>query len=228
MKLIWFFIAGLACLAAPAVEAGSIELPYQIGGAFSVPAKSIKEARFAATVRQQYDFSCGSAALSTLLTHHYQFPVTEDKVFEQMFQNGDQAKIRVEGFSLLDMKRYLEGHGFQADGFQEPLEKLVAAKIPAIVLVNEGGYNHFVVVKGLQAGRVLVGDPAGGTRAVTEAAFRAAWVNQVLFVITNGQDSAAFNVAADWRASPFAPIGRLIGQEGLAGIVIPRLGPGDF
>lgn len=221
-------IAVLACLAAPAVEAGSIELPYQVGGAYSVPATSIREARFAATLRQQYDFSCGSAALATLLTHHYKFPVNEDTVFEAMFRNGDQAKIRVEGFSLLDMKRYLEAHGFEADGFQEPLDKLVVANIPAIVLINEAGYNHFVVVKGARDGRVLVGDPAGGTRALSAAAFHTAWTNQVLFVISNRQDSAAFNVAADWRVAPTAPIGGAVGRDGLGGVVIPKLGSGDF
>lgn len=220
--------AVLICLTASAVEAGSVELPFQIGGAYSIPVKSMKEVRFTATVRQQYDFSCGSAALSTLLTHHYNRPVTEDKVFEEMFRLGDQDKIRREGFSLLDMKRYLESHGFSADGFQEPLEKLVAAKIPAIVLINEAGYNHFVVIKGLRNGRVLLGDPAGGTRAVTEAAFHKAWVNQVLFVVSNQQDLASFNVAADWSAAPSAPIGGSISREGLAGIVIPKLGSGDF
>jgi len=221
-------IAVLACLAAPAVEAGSIELPYQVGGAYAVPATSIREARFAATLRQQYDFSCGSAALATLLTHHYKFPVNEDTVFEAMFRNGDQAKIRVEGFSLLDMKRYLEAHGFEADGFQEPLDKLVAANIPAIVLINESGYNHFVVVKGARDGRVLVGDPAGGTRALSAAAFHTAWTNQVLFVISNRQDSATFNAAADWRVAPKAPIGGAVGRDGLGGVVIPKLGSGDF
>ena len=217
-----------ACFAASAVEAGSVELPFQIGGAYSIPVTSIREARFAATVRQQYDFSCGSAALSTLLTHHYHFPVTEDKVFEEMFQRGDQEKIRVEGFSLLDMKRYLEAHGFEADGFQEPIEKLAASNIPAIVLINEAGYNHFVVVKGFRGGRVLLGDPAGGTRAVPETAFQAAWVNQVLFVISNRQASAEFNVASDWHVAPTAPIGRSVSREGLGGIVIPKLGPADF
>ena len=227
-RLVGFFIAVLTCLAAPAVEAGSLELPFQIGGAYNVPVTSIREGRFSATVRQQYDFSCGSAALSTLLTHHYAYPVTEDKVFEEMFARGDQAKIRVEGFSMLDMKRYLEAHGFEADGFQEPLDKLAAANIPAIVLINEGGYNHFVVVKGIRNGRVLLGDPAGGTRAVTASAFHAAWTNQVPFVISNRADAAAFNVAADWRVAPSAPLGGAVGREGLNGIVIPKLGPGDF
>ena len=221
-------LALAAILTAPSIQAGPIELPYQIGGSYSVPVRSIKEARFMATVRQQYDFSCGSAALSTLLTHHYKYPVTEDRVFTEMFERGDQAKIRVEGFSLLDMKRYLAAHGFEADGFQEPLDKLAAVGIPAIVLINENGYNHFVVIKGSRDGRVLIGDPAGGTRALTRRAFEAVWVNQVLFVIGNRQDVAAFNRADDWAVAPRAPIGGSIHRDGLAGTVMPKLGPADF
>ena len=223
-----FVAAFLSCLAASAVEAATLELPFQIGGAYNVPVKSIREERFAATVHQQYDFSCGSAALATLLTYQYNHPVTEDKVFEEMFRRGDQAKIRVEGFSLLDMKRYLEAHGFQADGFQESLDKLSGAHIPAIVLVNENGYHHFVVVKGVRDGRVLIGDPAGGTRAVTRAAFETAWVNHILFVITNRQKTAEFNATADWQAAPAFPLADGISRTGLAGIVMPKLGPSDF
>jgi uncharacterized protein len=221
------FAASLVVFAS-AAKAGALELPFQIGGAYNVPVESIKEARFAGTVSQRYDFSCGSAALSTLLTHHYGHPVSEDKVFVEMFARGDQPRIRVEGFSLLDMKHYLAAHGFSADGFQEPLDTLAVAGLPAIVLINEGGYNHFVVVKGLRAGRVLIGDPVGGTRALSEAAFRTIWVNRVLFVINNHRNTAAFNSAADWRAAPASPLATGVQREGLAGIVMPKAGPSDF
>jgi uncharacterized protein len=216
------------CAAATWAEAGPVDLPYQVGGAYTVRVTSIREARFASTIRQQYDFSCGSAALATLLTHHYRHPVTEDQVFDEMYRIGDQAKIRVEGFSLLDMKRFLEARGFQADGYEEPLEKLVEVGIPAIVLINENGYSHFVVIKGLRDGRVLVGDPAGGTRSMTLRSFETLWTNRVLFVIGNRQDLARFNEAADWRVVPKAPIGGSVGREGLGGVVIPKLGPADF
>lgn len=216
------------CVASTCACAGTIDLPYQIGGAYSVPATSIREARFGSTIRQQFDFSCGSAALATLLTHHYGFSVNEATVFDAMYRSGDQAKIRVEGFSLLDMKRYLAANGFEADGFQEPIDKLAEAGIPGIVLINEAGYNHFVVIKGLRDGRVLLGDPAGGTRALTRAAFEAVWSNQVLFVISNRQEATRFNVAADWRTVPAAPLGNAIVRDGLGGVVIPKLGPGDF
>ena len=171
MKLALTFAALIGLCPAGACLADSVNLPYEMGGAYSLPITSMKAARFRAMVHQQYDFSCGSAALSTLLTYHYGFKVTEETVFVAMYEKGDQPKIRREGFSLFDMKRYLENHGFQADGFEAPLDKLESAGIPAIVLINENGYNHFVVVKGVRDGRVLVGDPSGGTRAMAQAAF---------------------------------------------------------
>ncbi len=228
MKLALTFAALIGLCPAGACLADSVNIPYEIGGAYSLPITSMKAARFRAMVHQQYDFSCGSAALSTLLTYHYGFKVTEENVFVAMYEKGDQPKIRREGFSLFDMKRYLESQGFQADGFEAPLDKLESAGIPAIVLINENGYNHFVVLKGVRDGRVLIGDPSGGTRAMAQAAFERLWTNGILFVISNRQELAKFNLASEWSAVPRAPIASGISREGLAGLVIPKAGPSDF
>lgn len=208
--------------------ADSVSLPFQIGGAFSVPIVSIKEARYSAMIRQQFDFSCGSAALSTLLTYHYGIEVNEQTVFEKMFAAGDRAKIQQEGFSLLDMKRYLEANGFEADGFEASLDKLQSAGVPAIVLINDRGYNHFVVIKGLRDGRVLIGDPSGGTRAMSRTALERIWTNGIIFVVNNHQDIARFNLASDWRTAPLAPLGGAIGRELPPGLGVPKFGSSDF
>ena len=228
MKLQAILLAVSTAFATTYAHAGSVEVPVEAGGAFSVPAISLKEERFRATVRQQYDFSCGSAALSTLLTHHYGYVVTEQKVFEEMFQRGDQEKIKKEGFSLLDIKLYLERHGFQANGFEAPLEKLASVGIPAIVLLKEKGYSHFVVVKGVREGRVLIGDPAGGTRAMPRERFESLWLNHILFVVSNKVEVASFNRESDWRAAPRSPLASGITRDGLAGVLLPKLGPSDF
>lgn len=220
--------AGAILACASEARAGTVDLPIQVGGGYSVPVASLKEVKFRATVRQQFDFSCGSAALSTLLTHHYGMPLTEEVIFAEMFASGDQAKIRQEGFSLLDIKLFLEKRGLTADGFEAPLEKLAEAGIPAIVLLKENGYSHFVVVKGVRDGRVLIGDPAGGTRVMTRGTFDALWMNQILFVISNRTDIARFNAAADWSTAPRAPLGDGINRDGVAGTLLMKLGPSDF
>jgi hypothetical protein len=228
MKLTLILAAVVGLCPPGACLADTVNLPYAIGGSYSLPVTSLKGARFSAMIRQQYDYSCGSAALSTLLTYHYGYKVTEQTVFEEMFEQGDREKIRREGFSLFDMKRYLENHGFQADGFEAPLDKLQDASIPAIVLINENGYNHFVVIKGMRDGRILVGDPSGGTRALTREVFEALWTNGILFVVTNRQDLAKFNVASEWSAFPRSPLASGINRDGLSGVVIPKSGPVDF
>ncbi|HEV7813974.1 MAG TPA: cysteine peptidase family C39 domain-containing protein, partial [Janthinobacterium sp.] len=146
----------------------------------------------------------------------------------QMYANGDQGKIRREGFSLLDIKRFLAAHGFPADGFKLPLDKLVEAGFPAIVLLSENGYRHFVVVKGIRGGRVLIGDPAGGTRAMARASFDAMWGSKLLFVIHDRPGTVRFNDAADWAAAPGAPLTGAIDRRGLDGLTMPKNGPGDF
>jgi len=221
-------LATAALLLCTLQPARAIEVPAIGGSRFTIPVASIKQMRFQTTLRQQFDFSCGSAAVATLLTHQYGLPVSEAFVFEQMYANGDQPKIRKEGFSLLDIKRFLATQGFTADGFKLPLQKLVDAKLPAIVLVAEKGYHHFVVIKGAAAGRVLIGDPASGTRSLTFAGFEKIWSNKLLFVIHGAAQTPVFNHLADWRAAPHAPLETGINRDGISALTMPKFGPGDY
>lgn len=209
-------------------HAADLDVRVPTGGSYQVRITSLKEARFRTTVPQQYDFSCGSAATATLLTYQYNYPVSEQDVFMRMYVHGDQERIRRDGFSLLDMRRYLQSLGFEADGFELPLEKLQQEGVPAIVLLNDRGYRHFVVVKGLKNGRVLLGDPARGTRAMPRSRFEALWDNRVLFVVHNRRELAQFNHARDWQTAPPAPLDIGIQRDGLRNVTVPRRGPGDI
>ena len=222
------FVCLIACLMpVPPASAGSVAMPVESGGAFALPVTSIKESRFRSTVRQQYDYSCGSAAVATLLGEHYAYPVGEQAVFEEMYRRGDQAKIRREGFSMLDMKRYLEAHGFDADGYVADLDLVGRAGLPAIVPLRENGYNHFVLVKGVRGDRVLLGDPSLGTRAVARARFDAMWGNHMLFVVHNQRDKARFNSDEEWSAAPVANLEQGL-NRGVFDATLMLRGPGDF
>jgi predicted double-glycine peptidase len=218
----------LLCALIGATCVNAAELPIAGGARFNVPVRSLKELKFVTTTRQQYDFSCGSAALATLLTHHYGYPISETTAFQAMWEQGDQQKIRREGFSLLDMQRYLASIGFKADGFRQPIDKLAEAKVPAIVLISEKGYNHFVVIKGLEDGRILLGDPSSGTRAITREHFESIWPTRLLFVIHEAPTKAQFNLTADWRAAPRAPLGEAVGRTRIDTMGLPKFGPTDF
>ena len=232
MRMPLLSLAGLATLAALAAPlpalAQTVFLPSVGSGPLRMPMTSLRDARAQSTLQQKYDFSCGSAAIATLLTYHYNYKVDEQSVFAEMYTHGNQAKIRREGFSLLDMKRYLAAHGFEADGFTQPLDKLAEARVPAIVLINDQGYHHFVVVKGLQDDRILLGDPARGTRSMSRAEFEQKWFSKLLFVIHNRMDQARFNLASDWRVAPRSPLAGGIDRTDLTHITLPKFGAGDF
>jgi hypothetical protein len=175
---------------------------------FQMPVRSVLERRYYTVIRQQFDFSCGSAALATLLRHHYNRRVDEDDVFRGMWADGDRAQIRRLGFSLLDMKRYLEAQGFAADGYRVSLDQVRSAGLPGIALININNYRHFVVVKGVTEDSVLVGDPSTGLEIMSRDKFQAAW-NGVYFVLNSEQEfgRGRFNRDAQWAAFSRAPVG---------------------
>ncbi|MFO0389529.1 MAG: C39 family peptidase [Alphaproteobacteria bacterium] len=172
------------------------------GGDYTVKTKTFLERRYVKVVRQKYDFSCGSAALATLLTYHYDHPISEIEALESMIQHGDAEKIKREGFSLLDMKQYLNAIGYEAEGFRESLDKLAKVKIPAIVLINKKNYLHFVVIKGVDKNRVSVGDPTLGLVFYDRKEFESMW-NGILFVITNNMQVAKKNFNSDDSWKPY-------------------------
>jgi predicted double-glycine peptidase len=174
---------------AAAVETGGSNLGYTRDVEAAFPVRSILERRYTTVVRQQFDFSCGSAALATLLRFHYNEPVDERITFAGMWRDGDQAQIRKLGFSFLDMKRFLAAHNLAADGYRVSLDEIAKAQLPGIALITVFGYRHFVVVKGVEPDSVLLGDPALGLRRVSRHEFTKSW-NGILFAINNRADYA--------------------------------------
>lgn len=214
LRLLVLSTVAALCSAATVTFADELKLVAPLGGNLTVPTVSLKQARFVSTLRQQFDFSCGSAAVATLLSHHYGWKVDEATVFQAMFERGNRDKIRQEGFSMLDMKLYLDSKGFAADGVEASLDELAKANVPAIALINESGYAHFVVVKGLRSGDVLIGDPAAGTRVIARSDFERFWMNNILLVVNNRVELARFNQEVDWRVRPKAPIRTGLNESG--------------
>lgn len=170
--------------------------------------ESVRERRFSTVYRQRYDVSCGSAAIASLLTFHYDRPTSEEEVFRTMYDLADKEQVQRVGFSLLDMKQYLETVGYRSDGFRLTLADLERVGVPAITLLNTNGYRHFVLIKGVSDGRVMVGDPALGMEIVEAEEFESQWTG-IIFLIRNKVDvgRASFNLVSDWQTPPEAPIG---------------------
>ncbi|WP_395075795.1 C39 family peptidase [Hyphococcus sp.] len=206
-------------------KAGDIQL--FVGGASPrINVVSMAERKFGTVVKQQYDFSCGSAALATLLTHHYGRETSETDAFRSMWDVGDHERIRELGFSLLEMKRYLESVGLKADGFVLTLERIEEIGVPGIALVDVRGYKHFVVIKGITDEVVLIGDPSAGVISLPRNVFEQRWDGTILFIrsdVTRGK--ANFNKIADWRLAPSAPHDRARDDEPLQSLYINQTRP---
>ena len=212
------FVAGV-------VHAGQVPIVGGVGS-FNVNVASRVEASWQTVIRQQYDYSCGSAALATLLTYHYDTQVSEQDVFRAMYSVGNQEKIQAEGFSMLDLKRYLDRLGLRSDGFRLTVDKLAELGVPAITLVNTQGYKHFVVVRGIREDDVLVADPAAGSIAVPRAHFEKIWNGLALAARGNLKLARArFNYERDWKVWPTAPVGSAVsrGDLGIFSLTLPGL-----
>ncbi len=221
---------GLAAVVSQPQPASAVEARI-FAGAFpvNVTIKSLQEKRFDTVVKQNYDFSCGSAALATLLTYHYDMPKTEGVLFDAMWAAGDKEKIRREGFSLLDMKNYLQSIGMRSDGFRVPLDKLRQVGVPTITLITTRGYTHFVVLRGITDTHVVVGDPALGSRMVTREQFLTEW-SGIAFAIHNKARLARsqFNLKRDLPFESKAYLGMALDRNGLEAVTVLAPGQNQF
>ena len=153
------------------------------------PVRSLLEIRQENVIVQQWDVSCGAAALATLLAHHLGEPVSEKAVAQAMLGKTDPLRVKVRGgFSLLDLKRYASARGFQADGYSDMTLADLAKLGPAIVPVVLDRYPHFVVFRALSGDRVLIADPAYGNRSVEVEVFEKAW-QKIAFVVDRPGDN---------------------------------------
>ena len=146
------------------------------------PVRSLLEIRQDKVVVQKYDLSCGAAGLATLLRYQHGDFVSEQDIAKAMIGRKEYLEdpdlIRYQhGFSLLDLKRYVDGRGYEGIGYggleYEDLENLA----PILVPLTVKGYNHFVVYRGALANRVLVADPAFGNRTMLKDEFTRAWID---------------------------------------------------
>lgn len=182
ITLLLLLLTGLA-------QAGQMSIPTLPGGvAVFKQVQSIRERRFANIVEQKTDFSCGAAALATLLRQAYWLDVDEDHIIKGMLTNADEDLVRTQGFSMLDMKRYVEHIGMRARGYRVAPESLVAVTIPVVVLLEIRGYKHFVVMQKADKKWVYIGDPVLGHKRYSHADFIKGWNGIVFAVIGQGYD----------------------------------------
>lgn len=146
--------------------------------------KPFDEVKFSKVVKQKYDYSCGSAAVSTILNYYLGIRMDEVSVINALFEVGNPQKImKRKGFSLLDIKRFFEAMGYRALGVKTSVESLARLRKPAIVAIVIGNYKHYVVFRGVYEGKVVVADPAFGTAVLPVHKFEEMWYKKIALII---------------------------------------------
>jgi predicted double-glycine peptidase len=154
--------------------------------ALGQPVRSLLEIRQEGVIVQKWETSCAAAALATVLTFTHNDPVPEKLVAQRMLRSTDPIKVKVRGgFSLLDMKRFVETRGLKGTGFKGlSFDELLTLQSP-IVPIETNGNPHFVVVRGLTSnGQVHLADPAFGNHTVSVAEFQGVWKEGIAFAVS--------------------------------------------
>ena len=145
------------------------------------PVVSLLEMRQAGVVIQKWDLSCGAAALATVLRDKFADPVSERDVAialmgrKEYLANPEIVRVR-EGFSLLDLKRFVDARGYDGEGLGAMTLADLKDHAGAIVPIDNHGYNHFVVFRAIAGDRVVLADPAYGNRSMTIDRFMSTWL----------------------------------------------------
>ena len=172
-----------ATLAVAQIDIGS-------GLRVDAPASSMKDLRDQNVVKQRYDFSCGAAALATILRYGFGQSVTELELLEELFgllSEEEKEDARTEGFSLLHLQRVAQSRGYNAQGFRLPPEQLSLLGGPVLVYIEPQGYRHFAVLRGVRSDRVYLADPSRGNIRMPMYQFLDSWLQEggtgIIFVV---------------------------------------------
>ncbi len=135
-------------------------------------------------VHQRYDYSCGSAALATLLKYYLGEDLTELQVIRGLMRYGDKNKImQRRAFSLLDMKKFVSKLGYKGIGYKAKIDDLYELNMPCLVPIQLLGYRHFTVLRGIKDGHVFLADPFKGNTSYALPEFESMWYENVIFVV---------------------------------------------
>lgn len=166
--------------------------PLSVGSGLriDIAPKSMKDLRDQNLVRQVQDYSCGAAALATLLTYGLNDPTTEEQVLADLFAqlSGDDVTSRQKtGFSLLDMQMVAQRRGYKAQAFRLAAQDLAQLTGPVIVFIEPQGYKHFAVLRGVRGDRVFLADPSRGNVRMPAYQFLQTWLGKegtgIIFVV---------------------------------------------
>ncbi len=153
---------------------------------------SWKDIRDRNVVKQDRDYSCGAASLCTLLRYYWGDNIKEQKVLDTLDEmlKPDERRDRIKnGLSLTDLRRVSVKLGYLASIGTLSFDQLSQSKIPVLVPLTIGKFNHFAIYRGTDGYFVYLADPARGNVRTRIDEFVKQWQkNAILVVAKKDQD----------------------------------------
>lgn len=174
-------LAAALVLALPACARIETNSPTPIrAGAVSFEKKLVtwKDIRDRNIVMQRFDYSCGAAALATLMNYYFKDDVKETDILNGVLDtlSDEEIKTRQEnGFSLLDLKNFAERRGYRAAGVRLPPTALPDLPGPVMVFIQRKDYKHFAILRGVVGDRIYLADPSRGNIRMSIDRFLEEW-----------------------------------------------------
>lgn len=153
---------------------------------------SWKDLRDRNVVKQNRDYSCGAASLCTLLQYYWGDKVNEQKVLDAldaMLKPAERRERIKNGLSLTDLRRVSVKLGYLASIGTLTFDQLSQSKIPVLVPLTIGKFNHFAIFRGSDGFYAYLADPARGNVRTPIDEFSKQWQkNAILVVAKKDQD----------------------------------------
>lgn len=137
-------------------------------------------------VIQRRDYSCGAAALATLIRYYWGDEVTEEMVLREMDKmlTREEALDRVKnGLTLTDLRRVAVRAGYQATMGKLQYDKLTESRVPLIVGITVREYDHFVVYRGTDGYYVYLADSLRGNIRTPAWEFVEQWQENAVLAV---------------------------------------------
>lgn len=180
-------VCGLGLLLFPCGAGAKMEYPVHFPDGLRAYRKVVtwKDMRDKNVVMQEYDYSCGSGALATLMWIGFGQKVSETEVIKTILKGKSPAEIKVietKGFSLLDLKQAAEKMGYITAMYKLKLYHMRQLKGPVLIYFVRHGFNHFAVFKRIRGDRVYLADPARGNIRMSIYRFQSEWPGYILAI----------------------------------------------
>jgi len=129
-------------------------------------------------ILQTSDFTCGAAALATLINCYLGGNTTEEEILS-LSEEADSLR----GVSFLGLKKAAEAKGYITQGFRLDLSILEKLNFPVLVFLQSGDRHHFMVVQKINRQRIFLADPGRGCIRMSHTQFIRIWQGETLIVL---------------------------------------------